>query len=145
MAANRLIASVGMVVALAACGPAPVPSPSPPAVPTRSAVPSLPASSTSAVTQRSIPAWTCPPREASDDDWLDCDASVAAALALLEPDDSDIASIRFEHGPCPCPEGMLCDCAFHLFGTVTINFVDGPPKVMSINGIGNGRPVATFD
>lgn len=93
--------------------------------------------------ERSVPPWTCPSIEGVGGDPLDCSDSVAAALALLEPDDSDIAAIRFEYGPCPCPEGALCDCAFHQFGTVTIDFVDGPPKVMFITVDGNGQPVAT--
>jgi len=91
-----------------------------------------------------VPSWSCPSTEGVAEVPLDCDASVEAALAVLDPDHADIKSIRFEYGPCPCQPGALCDCAIHYFGTVTFAFVDGPPAVVSITGFG-GQPVATLE
>jgi hypothetical protein len=91
-----------------------------------------------------VPSWSCPSTEGVAQVPLDCDASVEAALSVLDPDHADIESIRFEYGPCPCQPEALCDCAIHYLGTVTVSFVDGPPAVVSVTGF-TGQPVATLE
>jgi hypothetical protein len=55
-------------------------------------------------------------------DGLRCHVAVDAALDALGPDHPPIDAIRFRYGPCDCPPGTVCDCAIHLFGTVTMSF-----------------------
>jgi hypothetical protein len=67
------------------------------------------------------------------EDGISCRRAVDIALAELGDDHPPILAIRFRYGPCGCPDGALCDCALHIFGTVTFAFAGTEPSGASFH------------
>ena len=84
----------------------------------------------------------CPPPPTVQGLRLDCAPAVAAALGTLDPVHPPISRVSFDYGPCldviviPT-EGErsasdLMDCAVHMLGTVSIEFVGGAWEPVAI-------------
>jgi hypothetical protein len=74
-----------------------------------------------------VPLPDCQIVDVPPDSRISCGEAVDVALAELGEDHPPIVGVRFRYGPCDCPGGAVCDCAFHAFGTVTFAFAGTEP------------------